>query len=110
LVAELKSMSGTDSRILDDPDALRMILPPTRSDYRAVETYRYQPGPALSCPVVVLVGADDPKVDDDEAEAWAEHTTGPFALHTFPGGHFYFAEHQQGVVDVITGRLLSPAR
>src|SRR3954471_2553827 len=45
LVAELQSLSGTDPRLLDDPDVLRMVLPSMRADYTAVETYSYQPGP-----------------------------------------------------------------
>ncbi|MGW0244886.1 thioesterase II family protein [Micromonospora sp. LA-10] len=109
LVAELKKLSGTDSRILDDEDVLRMVLPSMRSDYRAVESYRFRPGPPLSCPVVALVGADDDKVDLDEARSWGDHTTGGFRLHVFPGGHFYLAEQRQAVADLVSRQLLAPA-
>lgn len=105
LVEELRGMSGTDAQILDNPEVLRMVLPPMRSDYTAVETYRYQPGPKLDCPIVALVGDEDERVDRDEVQAWSEHTNGPFALHTFAGGHFYLTEHQSAVVDIITRQL-----
>jgi pyochelin biosynthesis protein PchC len=107
LVAELKTLSGTDSRVLGDLEMLRMILPAVRADYQAVETYRYAPGPRLDCPIVALTGDRDPKVDPDEVRAWADHTTGPFELRAFPGGHFYLASHQSAVVDLISERLLS---
>lgn len=107
LAAELRRLSGTDARILDDESVLRMILPPTRSDYTAVETYRYRPGPKLDCPVIALTGDEDLRVDLDDARAWAAHTTGPFALHTFSGGHFYLVEHQAAIVDIIAERLAS---
>ncbi|MET7713163.1 alpha/beta fold hydrolase [Streptomyces sp. NPDC005407] len=107
LVEELKRGSGTDARILEDKDVLRMILPPLRSDYTAVETYQWRPGPKLDCPVVALVGDEDENVSLDEARAWEEHTTGPFSLNTFSGGHFYLADHQSAVADVVTRQLLS---
>ncbi|MEY9840335.1 thioesterase II family protein [Streptacidiphilus sp. EB103A] len=106
LVTHLHHLSGTDSRILDDESVLRMILPPMRSDYQAIETYLYRPGPPLGCPVVVLVGDDDGTITPSEARSWEAHTTGPFALHVFSGGHFYLAEHQQALADLVTRELL----
>ncbi|MEX5636359.1 thioesterase II family protein [Parafrankia sp. FMc2] len=107
IVGELKKLSGTDSRVLGDLELLRMILPAIRSDYQAAETYRYTPGPRLDCPIVALTGDQDPKVDLDEARAWAEHTTGPFELHTYSGGHFFVANHQAAVINLISDQLLS---
>jgi pyochelin biosynthetic protein PchC len=52
-----------------------------------VETYRYEPGPALGCPVVVLTDDQDPQVTCDEARAWREHSTGAFELRRFLGRH-----------------------
>ncbi|WP_217143046.1 thioesterase II family protein [Streptomyces sp. AC627_RSS907] len=107
IVAELKKLSGTDARILGDLELLRMILPAVRGDYTAAETYRYRPGPVLDCPIVALVGDSDPKVTLDEASAWADHTTGGFELSAFPGGHFYLADHQREVINLISDELLS---
>lgn len=101
LVADLKRLSGTDSQILDDDEVLRMVLPATRSDYRAAETYRYVPGPRLDCPVVALVGDDDSQVTIDEARAWGEHTTATFELKVFTGGHFYLTTHAAAVMSAI---------
>jgi surfactin synthase thioesterase subunit len=107
LIAELNALNGTDARIIDDEDILRMILPPMRHDYQAIETYRYRPGATLDCPVVALVGDVDPHVDLREARAWAEHTVGEFALHRFSGGHFYLSQHHAAIADVITRRLVT---
>jgi pyochelin biosynthetic protein PchC len=105
LVTELLSMSGTDERVLDNPDVLRMILPAVRADYKAAETYRYSPWPPLNCPIFAILGDHDPKVDPDEAKFWHEHTTGSFDLRVFPGGHFYLNEHKAEVVETVTARL-----
>ncbi|GCB43884.1 thioesterase II family protein [Streptomyces sp. NL15-2K] len=109
IVAELKNLSGTDSRLMGDEELLRMILPAIRSDYTAAETYRYHPGPTLDCPIVALVSDSDPKVTVDEARSWADHTTGGFELHQFSGGHFYLAQHQRAVINLISDQLLSLA-
>lgn len=98
IIAEIRTLSGTDAQLLEDDDVVRMVLPALRSDYKSAETYRYQPGPDLSCPVFAFVGTDDPKVTVDEARAWARHTTDEFRLRTFSGGHFYLNTYLPEVV------------
>ena len=65
------------------------------------------PGTPLSCPVTALVGDADPLVTPDEARAWAEETTGPFALRVFAGGHFYLTDHLRQVSQTVRASLLS---
>ncbi|WP_329011162.1 alpha/beta fold hydrolase [Micromonospora rifamycinica] len=106
IVSELRTLSGTDATMLADPEVLAMILPAIRSDYRAVETYRHDPGRKLDCPVTVLTGDSDPRVSLDEAGAWAEHTTGPTELKVFPGGHFFLVDRSADVLAVLRRELL----
>lgn len=101
LIAEIRALNGTDARIFDEAELLRMILPALRSDYRAIETYRYADGPPLDCPIVALVGADDPHTTLAEARAWARHTSSDFDLRVFPGGHFYLVEQAPAVTEVL---------
>lgn len=105
LVADLKRLSGTDAQVLGDDEMLQAILPAVRSDYKAAETYRYRPGPRLSCPVVALTGDADPHVTMAEAEAWGEHTDAGFTLRVFPGGHFYLSSHAAAVMREITDHI-----
>ena len=109
VVAELRALSGTESDLLSDPETRQMILPAVRADYRAIETYRCAPGGTVRCPVVALVGDADPQVTPDEARDWARHSTGPFDLRVFPGGHFYLLEHAAAVLAAIRGSVLTPA-
>jgi surfactin synthase thioesterase subunit len=106
-IKELRRLSGTDGNILGDEEMLRMILPATRADYRAAETYRYQPGPALGCPITAFVGDDDPKVTVEEARAWSAHTTAAFDFHVFDGGHFYLTSHQSELLKIIADQVRS---
>ncbi|WP_055480217.1 thioesterase II family protein [Sphaerimonospora mesophila] len=105
LLAELRLLSGTDARLLDDEDVVRMIMPALRDDYRAIGAYEWRPGDVLGCPVTALVGDEDPRVGEDDARAWAEHTTGSFELIGFPGGHFYLGERAEEVAKIVVDRL-----
>lgn len=99
-VQELKRLGGTDSRVLDYEEVLRAFLPAIRSDYKAIETYRYQPGERMHCPTFALCGNADIRVDVNDVLAWREHTSGEFDLTVFPGGHFYLNEQTQAVADL----------
>jgi pyochelin biosynthetic protein PchC len=101
LLAELSEMSGTDARLLSDPAVVSMIMPALRADYRAAETYVYQPGPPLRSPIQVLVSDADPRVTVDEAHRWCDYTTAGFDLQVFPGGHFYLTDNRTAVVTAI---------
>ncbi|MFF5565695.1 thioesterase II family protein [Streptomyces sp. NPDC012623] len=109
IVAELKLMSGTDTALLGDEEILRMILPAIRTDYRAIETYRCEPGVTVRAPITALTGDDDPKTTLDEAEDWRGHTTGDFALKVFPGGHFYLSAQAPAVIGLLREHLAAVA-
>lgn len=105
LLAEVKRLGGTDTAVLDDEDLRSLVLPALRSDYKAAELYHYRPGPDVGCPIVALVGDQDPKVTEAEARQWAERTSGSFELKTYPGGHFYLNDQAAAVIRLIAGRL-----
>lgn len=105
ILRELRELSGTDTRFFDDEELLRMILPAVRGDYTAVATYHCEPEVRVDCPVSVLVGDSDKQVPLAQAERWREHTTGPFDLRTFPGGHFYLNEHAAQVTATVADRI-----
>jgi surfactin synthase thioesterase subunit len=105
LVEELRQMSGTDNLILADKEIMGMVLPPLRADYKAVETYRFQPGEKLKAPIHAYIGDSDPKVTAEEVEEWADYTTGQFAARVLPGGHFYL-DKQSAEVFGSVGQVL----
>lgn len=105
LIAEMRTLQGTDDSVFEDEEILQLVLPAVRADYRAIETYMYEPGPPLTCPVTAVIGDSDPRVSRADAEAWRPQTTGPFTLHVYPGGHFYFGEGALGVADLLRDEL-----
>ncbi|MFC4536717.1 thioesterase II family protein [Sphaerisporangium dianthi] len=104
LAAHLARLGGTRDTVLDHPELRAFLLPIVRHDYRLTETYRPLPGPALTAPVTVLYGVDDPEVTREEAEAWGASTTGPCEVLAFPGGHFYIAPDGEPVTAAVVER------
>jgi surfactin synthase thioesterase subunit len=101
ILAEVRSLNGTASPVLGDDEMMRAALPALRADYCAIGTYVCAPEAILSCPISVLVGDNDPKTTLDEAKAWATHTSGPFDLQVFPGGHFFLTDHADEIIRIL---------
>lgn len=101
IIAEIRKMNGTASSLLGDDEMMRAALPALRADYRATETYLCPPGAMVSCAITALTGDDDPKTTVEEARAWAAHTSGPFAIEVFPGGHFFLTAHADAIIKIL---------
>jgi surfactin synthase thioesterase subunit len=105
IVAELRRLGGTDTKLLDRPSIRQMILPVLRADYRANARYSCDPATVIDTPITALFADADPYVDEAGAAAWQRHTTADFRLARFPGGHFYFAEQLPALVGEIQATL-----
>lgn len=105
VLRELARLSGSDPRLLSDPELLPLILPAVRGDYKAVETYRADPDQRLDAPITVLTGDADPLTTLDEAHDWCRHTTGGCDVRVFPGGHFFLNDHAGDVTRLIRAEL-----
>jgi len=72
------------------PDILHLILPVIRGDIKLHDNYVLKPGKLLRCPVILFVGEED-AISEENKNGWKIHSSLPtsFAIHRFPGGHFY---------------------
>ncbi|GGV18505.1 thioesterase [Actinomadura cremea] len=104
ILADVARLGGADAPLLRRPALARMALPVLRGDYRAVGTYRYLPGPALSCPIVVLAGDADPMTPLGDALAWTSFGVEGEA-QVLPGGHFFLESQRERVAGIIRDRL-----
>jgi medium-chain acyl-[acyl-carrier-protein] hydrolase len=73
--------------------ALRLI----KADLELSEEYVYHPEPGLHCPITAFYGTEDPVVDVDEVKAWKDLTSAAFAIHSFPGDHFFHQRHRVAI-------------
>jgi medium-chain acyl-[acyl-carrier-protein] hydrolase len=72
-----------------DPELAALAIPVLRADFALCQSYRPTPRPPLPVPIAALGGLDDPSVGPGDLGAWADHTTGEFSLHMFPGDHAF---------------------
>jgi surfactin synthase thioesterase subunit len=107
VIAELERLANDPASVAmlrSEPSLAELVLPAVRADYQAVETYRFEPGPALRCDISALLGDADPTVTAEQAGEWARHTDGTFDLATFPGRHFYLDEKVSAVAEFVNER------
>ncbi|NUR63037.1 MAG: thioesterase [Catenulispora sp.] len=106
---QVAALGGTPPELLARPDLLDLFLPSLRADFELNETYAQLPGDPLPCPVVAMAGEDDPEVSAEQMVAWRRFGTGPFALHVFPGDHFFLSGAPAAAVRVVRAALAGTA-
>lgn len=94
-IDELALLNGTPQELLQDEQLMAFLLPQLRADFLVNETYQYQPGTPLQCPIVAMGGSRDPMVTTDELLGWQRHTSGEFSYRVFDGDHFYLQQDQR---------------
>jgi surfactin synthase thioesterase subunit len=105
LKLELERLEGTDSKILDNEEMMRVLLPSLKSDLRIYDEYEFEPGEPLACPVTALGGRSDPVVERPELEAWSEHTTADVYTRLLPGNHFFLQPAERAMLQIVARRL-----
>lgn len=109
LVTAVEAHYGPFPAVLrSHPGLLATFLPTLRADLQLLDTWTPTVAPPLDCPVTVLRGDADATTAPDQVAGWADVTTGPFAEHVLPGGHF-FVRDADDARDLVLGRLLPPA-
>lgn len=88
-IEELRHLNGTPPEILEHPELMRLLVPLLRAELELCQTYVYQPGPNLDCPLFIFGGVHDGEVSYEELKAWRPFTTGAFSVRMLPGDHFF---------------------
>jgi medium-chain acyl-[acyl-carrier-protein] hydrolase len=101
LIAELRAINGTPVELLEDEEAMDVLMPIIRADLEMVYNHTSRPSPRLQCPVAVFGGDCDSLVHVDHLRAWQEYTSGPFYLRILHGGHFFITESRDEVLNDI---------
>ncbi|MEM9482415.1 MAG: alpha/beta fold hydrolase [Cyanobacteria bacterium P01_F01_bin.116] len=87
-INELRRYQGTPASVLNNTELMALMLPALRADFSILETYQYQPGPKLSCPIIGFWGQQDTIVSKNEVLAWQIHTDS-FSMEEIHGDHFF---------------------
>ncbi len=105
LVLELRELQGTHAEVLEHREIMQVLLPLLRSDFEAIETYSYQEGQPLECPIFSIGGAEDADIGIEDLNAWRVQTSGEFSACVLPGNHFFLLNDHELVVQTILEHL-----
>ncbi|MBU3198548.1 thioesterase [Clostridium estertheticum] len=102
----IKKMGGTPDEILNNEKVFDVFLPIIRSDFKAYDTYRYSTKfDKLNCDISILNGDKDNCIDYLKLSTWKERTSKNCYFYKFIGGHFYFLENVDKVVNIINNTI-----
>lgn len=87
-------------------ELLALVREAVLADTAVCESYRFEPGPPLGCPVSAFRGFED-YVPEAPLRAWRELTTGPFTARTFLGDHFFLRGTPRGLIQAVRRGLES---
>jgi medium-chain acyl-[acyl-carrier-protein] hydrolase len=104
-IADLRRINGTAPEVLEHEELMELMLPLLRADFEVCQTYRYSPGPPLSCRVTAFCGLRDTEETCERVAAWGEQTTAPFSLKKFSGDHFFVNHATPKIIEVIAREL-----
>jgi medium-chain acyl-[acyl-carrier-protein] hydrolase len=105
LIEGLHRLAGVRNELLDNDELVDVMLPVLRADLSLDETYTYDPGALLDCPVVAFGGSEDWSTPRPRLEAWREQTTGDFSVAILPGGHFFLDSSRAQFAQALTAEL-----
>jgi surfactin synthase thioesterase subunit len=86
--------------LAEDPELLEQSYRMLRADLMLAESYRYVPGPPLSCPIEVVSGLED-YWTEQELQGWARHTNAGCRITIVPGDHHYLPAQPDGVLRIV---------
>lgn len=105
-IAVLQRFKSIPAELLNQPEALKILLPTVRADFEAVETYRFDSNePPLDIPIIAFGGLNDERVNRERLEGWLLQTTSRFESHRFPGDHFFIHTARDAVISSIAAKL-----
>ena len=107
LECEVRSLNGTPSQVLDEPELLALILPVLRADFSIAERGRPAPEPRIDCPILAFAGRRDRVVTPEEVGRWRDYTRAGFDFKLFAGDHFFVNTLQARVLAAL-GDALDP--
>jgi len=105
-IKSLQELNGIPNEIMDNSELMELLLPMLRADFEAFEGYQpnsYQ----LACPITAFGGLDDPRVNREQLEGWATHTTAGFRTQYFSGDHFFINTNTANIITSINSELTS---
>jgi surfactin synthase thioesterase subunit len=93
---------GLSAEVIADDEMRGLLLPGVIADFQMAVGYRYIRGTLLDIPGTIVVGRDDPHVQEEAAGPWADEFVEPVYRHWVAGGHFYFDDRPETIIEILS--------
>ncbi|MEO7020522.1 MAG: alpha/beta fold hydrolase [Ktedonobacteraceae bacterium] len=107
LMKTLLELDGTSPEILANEELRQLLLPILRADFAVCESYQFHAQEPLACPITVLGGQQDKRVQQAKLETWRKQTSQDFATHMLLGNHLFIRPAQAAVLQIISQALVT---
>lgn len=104
-IAALSDYGGMPENVLREPELMKVLVPVLRADFAVFETWKHVKEEPLDTPISVFGGLDDAMLPLPHIEGWSAQTRGKFAMHLFPGDHFFLQTVQPALLAVVAQAL-----
>ncbi|WP_433963555.1 alpha/beta fold hydrolase [Tunturiibacter psychrotolerans] len=105
-IAEInRRYNGLPREVLANTELMELLLPMLRADVQMIETYAYEPGLPLDCPITAFGGVEDSGLRIEDLEGWRAHTNSRFETKLFLGDHFFVQSAPKEVLEAISRSL-----
>lgn len=90
-----------------DRDLLNFFLPIIRADMQLLSSYQFYQDRSLNCPISVYGGSDDATATQQQLLEWSQHTSEPFRVKMFNGGHFFPQSNRSEMLQALIAEIQS---
>lgn len=108
----IAALQGTPSLVLQDAALRAAFEPALRADLRLAEHWRGVDATRLDVPLLTIAADADPIVQPADVTAWRPYAARSYEHAAFAGGHFFFQECEDDVLErlsLICRGLAQPA-
>lgn len=109
-IERLRELNGTPEEVLENAEMRKLFFPTLRADFALCERYRFREEAPLECPITVFGGSRDEERPPEALQEWRKETRGSFALHMFPGDHFFIRTARQPVLATLAREIAGLVR
>ncbi|MEI2406089.1 thioesterase II family protein [Niallia taxi] len=103
---EVLKYNGFPKEFMNDESFLDYYLRILRSDFQAIETYKYKPSDGLlESNTTVFFGENDKTATYYKLEGWRYLTDKKFQIYRFSGDHFFIDDFLSEVVTIVNNTL-----
>jgi surfactin synthase thioesterase subunit len=108
-IQTLREMRGTPEELLQDDEAMRVLLPQIRADFALAAAHDTATIQMLPCGLSVYGGLADPGASQQQLRAWQSYSADPIRLRMFPGDHFFLHSARHTLLEAVVRDLPIPA-